>query len=163
MFLALPVLFAFKLGLINNSDAKEKLLSTFFKGTSLDEFRNRCKIFGHEKIPLILNTPIVEKFQQHISNGDEVVIVSASIDDWIIPWAKQWDVQVLATRLASENSVLTGKFDGSNCNGVEKVKCIKSYFTIEKYDRIIAYGDSSGDEPMLSLADTAVYRGKTRK
>ncbi len=159
---SLPNLIRYKLGLVDNSRAKEKLISQFLKGISLDEMSDRCEEFGRDIIPLILNAKIVEKFHQHLSKGDRVIIVSASIYDWIIPWASQWNVEVLATKLASINGVLTGEFEGKNCNGVEKVRRIKVHLKLLDYSEILAYGDSSGDEPMFALADAVVYRGKER-
>ena len=162
LILALPGLVSYKLGLVDNSTAKEKLLSKFLKGMTVDEFESRCRKFSQEILPKLLNQRIFEKFQGHIVKGDRVVIISASIEDWILPWAKQWNVEVLATKLAARSGRLTGKFDGSNCNGKEKVKRIKAHIKITDYDEIWAYGDSSGDEPMLNLATQVVYRGKVR-
>jgi len=77
-----------------------------------------------------------------------------------LPWARQWNVEVLATRLAYEKGVLIGKFKGKNCNEEEKVKRIKNYLKLADYKEIWAYGDSPGDEAMLSMANYKVYRGR---
>ena len=52
--------------------------------------------------------------------------------------------------------MLTGEFKGKNCNGEEKVKRIKAHLMLSEYDEILAFGDSSGDEAMLSLATHVV-------
>ncbi len=162
MLLALPTLIRNKLRLVDNSTAKEKLLSIFLKGVSTEEFSIRCNIYGQKKVSTILNKAIVSKFNTHILNGDKVIIVSASIEDWILPWAQQWNVEVLATRLTHKKGMLTGTFKGKNCNEEEKVKRIKEYLKLTNYKEIWAYGDSPGDEAMLSLANHKVYRGKIR-
>lgn len=163
ILLSLPTLIGFKIGLIDNSRAKEKLLSNFLKGISLSKFRTKCANFGQEIIPTILNKKILEKFHQHISDGDRVIIVSASIGDWILPWAQQWNVEVIATKLASEAGQLTGKFEGPNCNYDEKVVRLKTHLELSNYSEIWAYGDSSGDEAMFGIATTVVCRGSDRK
>lgn len=160
--LSLPSLIGFKIGLIDNSRAKEKLLINFLKGMSEIEFSAICTKFCQDVIPYLLDKKIVKKFHQHISNGDRVIIVSASLEDWILPWAQQWNVEVLATKSASVHGVLTGKFEGNNCNYEEKVARIKAHLDISKYNTIWAYGDSSGDEEMLRLATCVVYRGEVR-
>ncbi|MCB0494667.1 MAG: HAD-IB family hydrolase [Cyclobacteriaceae bacterium] len=157
---SLPVLIGYKLGLLDASDAKEKLLTFFFKNITTGEFESRCKQFSEEQLPLILNRPIVEKFQEHIAQGDRVIIVSASIEKWIKPWANQWDVEVLGTKLATKDGLITGKFEGKNCNGQEKVDRIKSYLNVSEFLEIWAYGDSKGDKPMLDMADIAYYKGE---
>lgn len=162
ILLSLPTLIGFKIGLTDNSLAKEKLLSNFLKGTSVNKFKTICAKFGQEIIPTILNQKILEKFRQHISKGDRVIIVSASIEDWILPWAKQWNVEVIATKLASEEEKLTGKFEGVNCNYKEKVVRIKADVELTDYSEIWAYGDSSGDEAMFNIATTVIYRGSER-
>ncbi len=159
---SLPNLIRYKLGLVDNSRAKEKLISQFLKGISLDEMSDRCEEFGRDIIPLILNAKIVEKFHQHLSKGDRVIIVSASIYDWIIPWASQWNVEVLATKLDSKEGVITGKFDGENCNGEEKALRIKAHLELSDYNDIWAYGDSHGDEAMMKLANQVVKIGAVK-
>ncbi len=162
MFLSLPVLVWNKLGFINNSDAKERLLSNFFKGKTVMEFSVRAENFAKEKISNMLNKYIANKFYEHIAKGDRVIIISASVEEWILPWAQQWKVEVLATKLASSNGMLTGKFLGNNCNGEEKAKRIKNHLKLADYEEVWAYGDSSGDKAMLSLANHKIYRGQIR-
>ena len=162
VFLSLPSLIGYKLGMTDASNAKEKLLSNFLKGLSVSKFGAICIKFGKEIIPAILNQKILEKFHCHISDGDRVIIVSASIEDWILPWAKQWNVEVIATKLASQEGVLTGKLKGANCNYEEKLVRLKTHLELTNYSEIWAYGDSSGDEAMFGIATKVVYRGKVR-
>ena len=51
------------------------------------------------------------------------------------------------------DNFLTGKFQGKNCFGPEKVSRIKNKFDLKKVKKIYAYGDSTGDSEMLELAD----------
>jgi phosphatidylglycerophosphatase C len=162
LMISLPGLLRYKLGLVDNSKAKEKLLRNFLKGISKDEFQQHCRKFANEKIPLMLNKSIADKFQEHLLRGDRVIIISASVEDWILPWAEIWEVEVLATKLAVTEDVITGKFDGKNCYGEEKVNRLKLHLDLNAYEEIWAYGDSEGDEPMLSLAKHVVYRGRVR-
>lgn len=163
LLLSIPGLLIYKLGFVENSKAKEILLANFLKGTTVEYFLSRCLVFAQVKIPLILRQPVFNSFLDHISKGDKVIIVSASLVDWISPWSRQWDVEVLATRLATVKGVLTGKYEGLNCNGEEKVSRLKEYLILSDYDEIWAYGDSKGDEPMLNLASRVVYQGEIRK
>jgi phosphoserine phosphatase len=60
--------------------------------------------------------------------------------------------------MAVNHGVLTGQFDGHNCYGQEKVRRIQAALDLAHYEHIYAYGDSSGDKPMLALADEAFYK-----
>ncbi len=147
-------LIAYKLGIISNEKAKQSLFSTYFKGIKYSEFADNGKKFATH-INTILKEEQIHSLQQHISNGDKVYIVSASITEWIEPWSKQYNVnQVIATEIeVSNEGYITGKFASRNCHGQEKVR----RFLLEEPNRneyfLYAYGDSSGDKEMLKLAD----------
>ena len=86
---------------------------------------------------------------------DKVIIVSASIENWILPWAEKEGIEiVLATQIeVNEEERLTGYFSSPNCYGKEKVKRILEMYPNRENYILIAYGDSSGDFDMLSFAD----------
>jgi phosphoserine phosphatase len=67
-------------------------------------------------------------------------------------------MKFLATEARFENGIFTGHFKTRNNNGKEKVNRIKKEIEGKKYDKIIAFGDTSGDLPMLSLAHESHYR-----
>jgi phosphatidylglycerophosphatase C len=66
--------------------------------------------------------------------------------------------KLIATRLEVKNNQLTGNIYECNCHGEEKVRRIMQNFRLTEYDTILAYGDSSGDKPMLSLATAPHYK-----
>jgi len=67
-------------------------------------------------------------------------------------------MELVATQARFENDIFTGKFSTKNCNGQEKVNRIKKLIEKETFDKIIAFGDTSGDQEMLSWADEGFYR-----
>ena len=85
-------------------------------------------------------------------------IVSASLDIWVRPFAEKFGMKLLATQAAFENNIFTGKFVGKNCNGLEKVNRIKEAINEKKYDKTIAFGDTSGDQEMLDWADEGQFK-----
>ena len=64
--------------------------------------------------------------------------------------------QIIATKLEERDGILTGKFASRNCYGVEKVNRLKEFFTDREREYLSAYGDSSGDKPMLNYANHGV-------
>jgi HAD superfamily phosphoserine phosphatase-like hydrolase len=100
----------------------------------------------------------VRTFLNHIERGDDVWIVTASMRDWVAGWADRYGVPVIGTEFEVENGMLTGRLATPNCRGREKVVRIRQAVDINRYSKVFAYGDSSGDREMLAMADEAVYR-----
>ena len=91
--------------------------------------------------------------------GARIVLVSASPEEWIAPFANHFSVEYIATRLEyDDKNRFLGKFSGKNCNGPEKVlRILESIPDAFSYD-ISAYGDSDGDGPMLSFAHQSFFK-----
>lgn len=153
-----PVLVAYKLKLIPNYKAKQKMLSWFFKGMSKDAFFKVANEYSLVHIDKILRPKAMEKIKWHKAQGHQIVIVSASIDCWLRPWCEKNGLELIATKLEIKDDIVTGKLLTKNCYGVEKVNRIKEIYNLEKYDYIYAYGDSAGDKQMLELANESFYK-----
>jgi len=153
-----PFLVAYKLKLISNQTAKEKVLAYFFKGMPVPAFEEKCLAFAKQVIPGLLRPKALEEIKQLKEQGVQVVIVSASPENWIRPWASQVQAALLGTRLQTENGLLTGKIFEQNCHGNEKVKRIKACYQLSDYSQIYTYGDTSGDKPMLALGTNQHYK-----
>lgn len=144
---------SWKLGFNSSSNAKQKLFSNMFRGWPKADFDLKGKEFA-SVVDQDLRRDVMERLRHHQQNGDETAIVSASIYNWIAPWAKANGIDsVLSTEAETdENGRLTGRFKTPNCLGEEKVRRIRNrYPDLMKYE-IWAYGDSQSDKPMLSIA-----------
>lgn len=153
-----PWMVAYKLKIISNQKAKEKFLSFFFRNYHLEKFHEHCSSFAKEAIPGLIRPKALQEITRLQEAGAEVVIVSASPENWIRPWSDQAGLQLLSTRLAVKEDRLTGKIMGHNCHGEEKVRRIREAYTLSDYDEIYAYGDTRGDLPMLGLARVSFYK-----
>ena len=148
-----PIFILYKLKIIKNDIAKQKLISLFFKGFKEDKFKALAQEYSMKNIDLVIREDIYQRFQEHISNGDKVIVVSASLQCWLQPWCDKHEVQLLSTRLEFVEGHITGKFATKNCHGQEKVERLEQELDINDYESIYAYGDSSGDTQMLKIAD----------
>jgi phosphatidylglycerophosphatase C len=157
-FLHSPFLVAYKLNLIGNQPAKERILRFFFGGMTKLDFQQRCDEFAENKIPSLLRPGAVEEIARLRKAGTEIVIVSASAGNWIKKWAEVNGLGLIATRLEIMNDKLTGKIEGKNCYGEEKVRRIKEEYDLAGYEEIRCYGDSGGDRAMLTLATQSFYK-----
>jgi phosphatidylglycerophosphatase C len=153
-----PILLLYKAGLIKNWRAKEIVFTWFFKDESLDQFDRKCFEFCTDHLKQLLKSEAMSALCDHISNGDRVVIVSASFENYLLPWCRALNVELVATRATVLNNRLTGKINGKNCYGEEKVNRLKKLLDLKSYDDIYVYGDSKSDRPMMALGNHKFYR-----
>ena len=157
--LHLPEIIAFKLKLYPNWKAKEKIFNHFFGGMHIDDFNKICQSYFEFRHESILRKDAIESIKKHQNAGNRVAIVSASIKNWIQPFADYLGIEnIISTTAEISNDKLTGKFSNKNCHGTEKVEKSKIAFPDRDKYTIYAYGDSSGDKPMLAYANKAFYR-----
>ncbi len=148
-----------QLKIIKTHKAKEFIFKHFYKGTSLQTFDEYCYKFANH-IDKFLKDNAKPTLQKQLLNNDEALIVSASIENWIIPWAKNNGVNtVIATKIeVDKKGILTGKFSTPNCNGIEKVKRVLKKYPNLKYSFFTVYGNSSGDKPLMYIANKVFWR-----
>lgn len=158
MFYLSPWLIAMKAGLISRTKAKEKLLTHFFGGYSIERFNEICLQFSEEILPGLIRQTALEQIKNFQQNHTTVVVVTASAEDWVAPWCRSLQLQYLCTQLEIKEGIVTGKLAGPNCNGKEKVCRIQQTFSLYTYKNIYCYGDSSGDKPMLEIGTEKYYR-----
>lgn len=156
--LLLPTLMLYKLRIISNSKAKEKVFGAFFGGWECEQFRKKAEEYSLGVMPKLIRKEAHRKIRWHFENHHEVVIVSASIEDWILPWARAKGIKVISTKAEIEGDSLTGKFATPNCYGPEKANRIQAEYDLNLFDHVFAYGDSRGDREMIALADEKHYR-----
>ena len=147
-----PLLVLMKLRLYSNGKAKLRLFSWFFRGMPIEIFDALCQSFALSHRHL-LRPETVRLLQQALSEGSEVLIVSASIDNWVQPFFPA--VTVLGTQIEVIDGRLSGRFLTPNCYGQEKVRRILALHPNRSAYRLTAYGDSRGDRELLAFADEA--------
>ena len=150
-----PQLVLMKLGFYPNYKAKQKVFAHFFKGMSLGDFDALCQQFAQDNLHL-LRSQGIKTLMQAQDDGAEVVIVSASIDNWVQPFFA--DVTVLGTQIEVEDGLLTGRFLTNNCYGQEKVNRFLAHYPHRENYYLTAYGDSRGDKELLAFADEPHYK-----
>lgn len=151
----LPQLILMKLHKYANERVKQQVFSHCFRGMSLSQFDTDCQQFAssHQHI---LRPAAIQTIQKAISEGHQVVIISASIDNWVRPFVPQ--AEVLGTQIEVKEGKLTGRFLTPNCYGAEKVRRLRTRFPDYQNAYLIAYGDSRGDYQLLASANESHYK-----
>lgn len=150
-----PILVLMLLKCYPHGKAKEKVFSFFFKGMPLEEFNTICQEFAATHRHL-LRPQGIATIKEAQEAGAEVVIISASVDNWVHPFFPA--VKVLGTQIEVKDGHLTGRFLTRNCFGQEKVNRLMEVYPDRKDYHLTAYGDSQGDRELLAFADEAHYK-----
>lgn len=156
LILLLPVFILYSIKIINRDKAKNQILQLFFKGEIEKNYKAKCLEFA-DIYSQITRNDAIEAIKNHQKKGEIVALVSASLEDYLQPFAHKLDIEhVIATKMEIKNGILTGKMLGPNCRAAEKYNRI-----IEKFGNIkiiAAYGDSRGDKEMIEAAQNKYYR-----
>ena len=153
-----PILVLYKLQIVSNQFAKEMMLRYFFGKMDADVFKKHCDSFIREKLPSLIRPKALHEIKKLQDGGASVVVVSASPENWLKEWCITTGAECIATRLVIVNNKITGKIDGRNCHGEEKVNRIRAEYNLNDYSSVYAYGDTPGDRHMLSLATIKFYK-----
>ena len=156
-----PWILACLLRLYPNWKAKQRIFRHFFGGMPYAEFVRAGEAFK-EEIRAFVCPAMLRELRMHVVRGHRVYIVSASMAEWIGPWAAANGVErVVGTRPEVDGAgCLTGRFASPNCRGAEKVRRFLEHEPGREGYFLQAYGDSGGDRAMLAFADRGIKCGR---
>lgn len=156
----LHLLIMMKLGIMPNWKTKRIIFQYFFGGMTLEKFNEYCEKFAKEKASLLRKKGMVA-VNKAVMDGDQVVIISASIENWVEPFFRfqvSNNINIICTKIQVVDGKLTGRFLTKNCYGEEKVRRLLEQYPDRKEYKLVAYGDSRGDHALLDFADEGHYR-----
>ena len=153
----IPLFVLLKLKLADAEKVKKSFISSILKGESRTKIEKKSQSFFEKYQDEIFRVNALEFINNIDRTQTESYIVSASLDIWVKPFAEKLEMKLLSTRAEFKNDIFTGNFIGKNCNGPEKVKRIIETVNERKFDKIIAFGDTSGDREKLSWADDSHF------
>jgi phosphatidylglycerophosphatase C len=137
-----------------------------FRGLPIELVEADAQLFAREVHDRRLRREVVESLRSHADAGHTVLLVSASFEVYLRPLAELLGAHdVLAVRLeVGEGGILTGRLEGPNCRGPEKVVRLHDWLDRHAGGRaavhLTAYGDSRGDRELLADADEAHWLGR---
>ena len=154
--------------------AKEALFVRTLAGLDAEEVAARGVAFGQHHYHRHSRTQVRARVDWHRRQGHVLVLVSASPELYVAPVGEELGFDgVLATRLEVDRAgLLTGRFEGRNCRGSEKLRRLDEWLD-ELWDGattsasgrdqrpfLWAYGNSAGDRQLLAAADIGVDAGR---
>ena len=153
-----PLFILLKLKLIDAEKVKKSFISSILKGESRLKIEKKSEQFFTRYYPVIFRENALDFIRNIDPSQTDCYIVSASLDIWVKPFAEKFGMNLLATQGEFKDDLFTGEFVGKNCNGSEKVKRIEEAISDKKYDKTIAFGDTSGDKEMLDWANEGQFK-----
>jgi len=156
-----PGFFGYLINLVSRQDIKEQVLTRFFSGMPMDQLQELGEAFAKSDIlKKLVYGSALKRLEWHRRQKHRCVLVSASIDAYLEPWSKLYgfDDLVCSKMQVDTYGIVTGKLEGNNCWGAEKVVRLEELLGPREGYTLYAYGDSRGDRELLESADYAFYR-----
>jgi HAD superfamily hydrolase (TIGR01490 family) len=158
-----PLILLYKRGRIPGTSLRKKVSFIVFCGRSKKKLYEIGKKYAQDVLPEFIRPIAIEKINWHKTQGDKIVLVSASLDLYLLEWCKEQKIDLICTELETWRGICTGRYVAGDCCGPEKKKRIMKKLNIKEYDLIYAYGDSDEDAEMLELASEKFYKWKKTK
>jgi phosphatidylglycerophosphatase C len=143
-------------------DVKAKLLRRLVRGFDAAEFAALGEEYA-ATLRAALDPAMAERLSEHRRRGHEIVLVSASLAAYLEPFGREelGIDHVIAVELEVDHEGrLTGEMTGPNVRGQEKVARLSAWLGERESVELWAYGNSSGDEELIALADHATWVGR---
>lgn len=131
----------------------------FLKGLSRAELEAEAERFADETWAELMRPDALACWNDWGAKGAHRVIVTASPETTVAPFARRLGAEaLLGTQLVFDGEDrVTGAFASANCRGEEKVRRLRAVYG-DDVQLAAAYGDTSGDTEMLTIADDAGFR-----
>ncbi|KQT16785.1 HAD family hydrolase [Chryseobacterium sp. Leaf404] len=154
----IPLFILLKLKLADTEKVKKSFIGSILKDQPETKIRKKAQQFFETHYPKIIRDNALDFIENIDHKSTESFLVTASLDIWTEPFADAFKMKLVSTKAEFKNGIFTGNFIGKNCNGKEKLERIKKEISDRKFDKIIAFGDTSGDRPMLNWANEGHYQ-----
>lgn len=138
-------------------DRLKELACSALRGAEPDRIDALGALLAREIEAGWLRSDTVARLRRHRELGHTVILASASLDPYLLPLGEALGVDgVVCTVLErAADGRLTGRLAGANCRGAEKARRVRTWLETHGLadTELWAYGDSSGDDELLALAD----------
>ncbi len=148
----------------DRDSSKQRLLTRTLAGRAHTDISTVGAEYG-AAVARTISPQMRRRVEWHQDQGHDIVVVSASLDVYVDAAASALEISnVLSTSLeVDEHGRITGRMVDGNCRGDEKATRLRTHMGDAEVV-LWAYGNSSGDDAMLALADhpVRVRRGRLR-
>lgn len=155
----LPWIQAYYLNRYPADKMRSRLFHSMFRNISTDYLQDLALNYRTQLLAQ-LDPEMLLQLRQHQLQGDDVVIVSASIDVYLQPLSQYLGVDLICTETQIIQQHYTGFYRSPDCSCEQKSLRVQQRYDLENYHAIYAYGNTEEDRAMLDLADYSFMVGK---
>lgn len=155
-----PLILAYRYGLLKGTTGRTIVAWVGFYRARCATVEAVAQQVATQNIPALIRPEIWAKLAAHLAEGDQVAVVSGSFDLYLRPWCEAHGLQLFCSSLERSGDRFTGRYQGFQCVGAEKVRRVREHFDLNLFAEIYAYGDTPDDRELLALAHRKFYRGK---
>jgi HAD superfamily hydrolase (TIGR01490 family) len=153
----MPFIVGYKAGVLSPSRLRRMIIMCALSGKKEVDLVEAGRKYAIDRLPPVMKTHAIKKIDWHKSQGDTIVVVSASLNFYLASWCAQYQLDLICSRLEVRNGLITGRYHGQDCTGREKATRVLSKYNLKSFEKIYAYGDSAEDIEMLNLADIKIW------
>ncbi len=153
-----PVILLYKMRWLSASKTRPILSKVAFWNRKESDVIRSARQYAEEYLPTVIRSEAKQRLHWHQAQGDQIYLVSASLDVYLKEWCKAWGIELVCSELEVNNLRYSGGYVQGDCSGENKVNFLRRVVNVERFDKIYAYGDTYEDLPMLALADEKVYQ-----
>lgn len=138
---------------------KNAAATVFLRGQTREAIEADALRFAESEAPRLLRPDALRAWRRWQSQGARLLIVTATPESIVAPFARGLGAHCLIASALEfdDQGRATGRLDGKNCRGQEKVRRLREVFG-EDVRLEAAYGDTDGDKPMLALAEERGFK-----
>ncbi|NAW51055.1 HAD-IB family phosphatase [Elizabethkingia argentiflava] len=152
----IPLFMMMKMNFVNAERVKKSFITSVLKDETQTKLEEQAQRFLVTYKKSIIRKNALDFFKS-IDHNTTAYLVTASLDIWVKPFADYFNFGCISTQAKFVNGKFAGSFVTKNCNGIEKVNRIKKEIDLSNFDKVIAFGDTEGDKPMLDWADEGYF------
>lgn len=148
----LPWIQAYYLNIYPANSMRIRLFRSMFKDADALEMMQLAEDYAKDLIHQ-LDASLYQQLLTHQENGDDIVLVSASIDIYLKTVCQILNIDLICTNTVILDGKFSGEYSTPDCSSEQKRIRILEKYDLDQYHKVYAYGNSIEDLEMLSLAD----------
>jgi phosphatidylglycerophosphatase C len=152
------VLTAYQFRSMPRQEAKERLLNHFFGDREIEELLQYGEQLARDVLPQRIRPMALRRLRWHQEQGHRCLLITASLSFWTEAFAREYELELIATRPEVLQGKFTGRIQGVNNYGPEKVRRLEAHISPETIAYLYAYGDTDGDRELLARADEGRFQ-----
>ena len=156
--LLFPIIFLYKVGLLSAATTRPIISKFAFRFRDIQQVKSIAELFVQQKLPAMMRPEALDRILWHKQQGDEILIVSATVNPYLSIWCNEQGVNFVCSELAIQGNQYAGNYRYGDCSGMNKVSAIQRKTDLSMFTTIYAYGDTHEDLPMLALANEKYYQ-----